>query len=271
MQKSGNQKIGVQERSGRTDMASVWLSLARVLLLAFLLGVCSSRSLREEEEKVIKPTVEIMIFGDSLARIAERYIGKELQDAAEKRYTNSWTKISVSGEGGNRAVDLMERVDKDVLRRYDAGKLLPPPQAVLILFDSDAAEVEETEDTKQILRKEYKENLEKLIIKIKKSVKYICVGGPILYGELPRGRNPRDEQMNAYAQINKDLSQRMNIKYIDLRGAFQHADAVARWKKLGGLNTEDGEHPTKKGASILGHEYIKTITGPTWSKLWHTD
>ena len=71
--------------------------------------------------------------------------------------------------------------------------------------------------------------------------------------------------------INKDLSQRMNIKYIDLRGAFQHADAVARWKKLGGLNTEDGEHPTKKGASILGHEYIKTITGPTWSKLWHTD
>jgi len=119
-----------------------------------------------------KPQREIMLFGDSLIGVSEREFG--ISDQLERDIMKKEKKFEVivktSGVGGNKAADLLRRVDSDVLsRRDDDGGSLPPPDAVIVLFDSDAADVDEGNNA-EWLRQRYRQKmnflLEKLTAKI---------------------------------------------------------------------------------------------------------
>ena len=83
---------------------------------------------------------------------------------------------------------------------------LPPPQAVVTYFDSDASDVNEdlVSDVAE-LRREYRNNLTSLMLDLTTFVPFNALGGPTLYGELKRGTNHDDQKFEEYVQMNRDI------------------------------------------------------------------
>lgn len=205
---------------------------------------------------------EIMLFGDSLVGVPdEKYnMGEELEKDVEKKKKEFDVTISVSSEGGNKAQDLYNRVDSDVIHRHDKAS---PPNAVIVLFDSDAADVDEG-DKADVIRESYEEKLDALLGKLTAKVRYVALSGPILDGERKEGDNEKDDQLDAYEKINKKVSLKHQVAYIDLRKEFQHEENG--YSSDEGHLTVDGEHPKAKGTEIIEKAFLKQIL--SWEGLW---
>lgn len=209
---------------------------------------------------------EIMLFGDSLIGVpdTEYHMGESLEKDIEKAHPDYDTVISISFGNGNTASDLYSRVDEDVLNRKSTPN---PPNAVIILFDSDAADVEEGDNADKV-RSRYAEKLDALLSKVKDKVKYVALSGPILDGEEKEGNNEQDGKLDAYEDINKKIAKKHDVAYIDLRAKFQ-AEENGYDNEAGHL-TQDGEHPKRKGEEIIEEAFKDQIlswkglyTGPT--------
>merc|ERR1711871_122006 len=206
----------------------------------------------------VKPSREIMLFGDSLVGVSEDkyHIAEHLEDNLEDSHSDFEITVSTSASNGNCARDLLKRVEADVLNRPGEN----PPDGVVILFDSDAADVDTAE--------RYKKTLSSLIGKITKKVDYVALAGPILDGELKEGRNEKDDILNDYEDINIAVSKEYNIDYIPLREYFfahekksEHAE-----EQDSGKLTVDGEHPLHDGADIIQENIQKTVM--KWHNMW---
>jgi len=77
--------------------------------------------------------------------------------------------VTSSGGGGRCVADLLKIVDSDVLSRRGDDGPLPPPDAVIVLFDSDAADVFERDQAEQ-LRDIYWDNLSILLEKLTEEI-----------------------------------------------------------------------------------------------------
>ena len=212
------------------------------------------------EEKIMEK--EIMLFGDSLVGVpdTEYHMGEGLEKDIEKVHPEYDTVISISFGNGNTASDLYSRVDEDVLNRKSTPN---PPQAVIILFDSDAADVDEGENADDI-RSRYAEKLDALLGKVRARVDYVALSGPILDGEKKEGENEKDDKLDAYENINKKLAKKHDIAYIDLRAEFLSNDKGFDQEQ--GHLTQDGEHPKRKGEEIIEDAFRKQIL--SWNGLW---
>merc|ERR1712185_184067 len=175
-------------------------------------------------------------------------MGEHLEDNLEDSHSDFEITVSTSASNGNCARDLLKRVEADVLDRPGEDN---PPDGVVVLFDSDAADVDTADREKT--KKRYRKTLSSLIGRITNKVDYVALAGPILDGELKEGRHYRDEILNDYEDINVEVSKKYGIDYIPLREYFfahekksEHAEA-----QDSGKLTIDGEHPLKGGAKII--------------------
>jgi lysophospholipase L1-like esterase len=169
------------------------------------------------------------------------------------------------GVNGDCIADIRGRLPRDVLAYR--------PAAVVLYWDSDAADVEaagELPARARQLREAYERNLDAVLEALSAATPHVLVAGPTLFGERPHGRNSKDHVLDAYARINRRACQRYRATWIDTRGA------AFRWLRRhrapgdqdSRLLTEDGEHLNATGVALVAEEIVAALAaqwGPTSS------
>ena len=215
-----------------------------------------------------KTEKEIMLFGDSLIGVpASQFdMGIKLESDLEEAEPDYDTVISVSFGNGNTVFELYDRVEDDVLDRNDYDE---PPDAVVMLYDTDAAD--EPDGGKDSYKSSYKHKLSSLLSKLKAKVSYVALAGPILKGEYKE--NDIDPKLDDYEKMNKEIAASHGVDYIPLRDMFQKQDRQDGIDQKAGHLTQDGQHPTQKGAKIIEKAFKDQIlsweglySGPTSTK-----
>jgi hypothetical protein len=208
-------------------------------------------------------SMRVILFGDSLVKRKDNYIGRMMQKSLRKSYSD--IKIYSSGVSGDCISDLRRRLTDDVLERKAFGLLrfwvLDPPDAVIMYWDSDAVDVENSLD-EDILHS-YVEDLQFVLETLKEKVSFVALGGPTLDGELPYGQNEKDSTLDFYADINRNITTGLGMTYLETRKLF-FDNLPDQWSNDVGYLTDDGEHQNIKGASLLISLFEKTVTN--WIK-----
>jgi len=205
------------------------------------------------------PGVERVVFvGDSLVNRSDRDHG--LLDAVRRALAASHPGTAVdlvnAGVNGDCIADIRARLSEDVLALR--------PAAVVLYWDSDAADVEaarESPASARALRAAYERDLAAVLAALEGATLHVIVAGPTLLGERARGLNPKDAVVDAYAEINRRLSHAYHATWIDTRQAAFHwlqANRSDRERDSGRL-TEDGEHLNEEGTKLVAAEMASAI------------
>lgn len=143
----------------------------------------------------------------------------------------------VSAWWGDRVADLNAR----------AGGILAitRPRAVVLLWDSDASDVDEVSMSPvQIvaLRAAYMRNLRELIDKIRAAGAHVVVTGPGVMLDVPEKSGMLDD----YVVMNRNVTSALGVDYIDLRTPLLQAAAAGNNPTTGTY----GEHLNRAGFAI---------------------
>lgn len=224
-------------------------------VLAF--GPCSMRPsdyapLQESSsEKINKTPFNLILFGDSLVR--NTYTGYDLPDRLSHLLPQYDLNVMDFGVGGNKILDMKRRLD-DVLNT--------PCDAVILLWDSDAAYIDEpsmTHDQIRYIRQDYAYNVTYVlsILRQQNADLLLALSGPILMGEGSMSWSVsyqeyqnRQQIMDEYRDLNAGIAGAFGIPYIDLRDMFLSALPVYHIGYDTCL-TKDGEHVNEAGATII--------------------
>jgi lysophospholipase L1-like esterase len=206
----------------------------------------------------VKPrSVRIVFVGDSLIHRSAEDLGmlEHIQEALARSRERPDIEVVDAGINGNRIADIRARLDRDVIDLH--------PGAVVLYWDSDVSDVNETgmkPDEVRMLRTAYETDLRAVVSRLTDSGTYVVMSGPTLIGEQPHHRNKKDAQLDAYRAMNRRVASSLKIDYVDTRRAFfagrpsgTPAD-VAR-----GLLTQDGEHLNTRGVRIVESLFIRAL------------
>lgn len=154
------------------------------------------------------------------------------------------------GEGGNRIIELRNRIEP---------VLSTPSDAILLLWDSDVSSSDETSETMSNLREVYISNVTYVLDRILQSdsSKLIAITGPIVLGER-LSASSKSSMLDEYVEINQKICTAYNITYIDLRKSFL---SEIPWYRMvdSGCLTVDGEHENRNGMTIVAKAVAKTV------------
>jgi lysophospholipase L1-like esterase len=204
------------------------------------------------------PGVERVVFvGDSLVNRAARDHGmldRARADLESRRPGASFELVN-AGVNGDRIADIRARLAADVLDVH--------PVAVVLYWDSDAADAEDGDEapgTSARLRAEYERHLEAVLSLLTARVRHVVVAGPTLLGERPHGSNEKDHVLDAYAAINHRLARRYHAAWVDTRrAAFEWLTRHRGGPGAGRRLTEDGEHLNDAGATLVADELAAAL------------
>ena len=210
-----------------------------------------------------KGTREVFLFGDSLIGVpdTEYHMDDKIQKRLNREYEHQEVTVNSWWAGGAKVHELLKVVDKEVLDRRD----LPAPDAIIVLFDSDAADVKEFNYDRSEIRGFYADNLRALLKKLTAAIPHVALSGPILKGEYPDGKNPDDSQLEAYERMNRIIAKEFGVDYIPLREDFFRSEPKGFDEEKGDL-TFDGEHPTLSGMDIIKENFLQQID--SWRDMW---
>ncbi|MFB6116846.1 MAG: SGNH/GDSL hydrolase family protein [Candidatus Nanosalina sp.] len=144
------------------------------------------------------------------------------------------------GIPGEDSGQLLKRMGEELERRiYE-----PMQQVILIQVGANDIQYLRERDEVRVSEKEYRENLKKTIRKSREAADQvmligeppITINGPIPWAE---EKELSDNRMQRYRQIQKEVSEKHEIPFIDVRN-LQTED---KWKKM----LEDGCHPDNRG------------------------
>ena len=203
--------------------------------------------------------VERVVFvGDSLVNRSDRDHG--LLDQVRRSLAGSHPGTALdlvnAGVNGNCIADIRARLAEDVLALR--------PAAVVLYWDSDAADVEDARESParaRALRAAYERDLAAVLVALNGTTPHVVVSGPTLLGERPHGRNPKDDVLDAYAEINRRVSHAHHATWVDTRKAAFHwlqANPLDRDRESGQL-TEDGEHLNAEGTKLVAAEMVSAV------------
>lgn len=204
------------------------------------------------------PGVERIVFvGDSLVnRSSEDHsmLDRVRQDL-ESRRPGATYEIVNAGVNGDCIAEIRARLGVDVLAL--------DPVAVVLYWDSDAADVEDPDEPgpdRARLRAEYERHLDSVLSLLRVRTSHVVVSGPTLYGEQPRGKNEKDDVLDAYAAINHRFARRHHAAYVDTRrAAFDWLSRNRRGTGGERLLTEDGEHLNDAGVRLVADELAAAL------------
>lgn len=211
---------------------------------------------------LFQPTTErIVLFGDSLVRRNDNYIGRNVQKNLKGSFGG--VKVYSSGVSGNCIADMKGRMNDDVLERKAFGLLtfwtLGPPDAVILYWDSDAVDVDDSLDPTVL--QTYQDDLRYVLQQLQdRGVNYIAVGGPTLDGELPHGENEKDSILDLYTDINRNITTEFGFPYFETRQLF-FDNIPSTWSYSSGYLTDDGEHQNQRGADLLVNLFENALNG----------
>jgi len=202
--------------------------------------------------------VRVVFIGDSLVSRSDR--DHSLLDLVRRALSrmNPAVAFDLVNEGvnGNCIGAIRDRLARDVLPLH--------PAAVVLYWDSDAADVEDAEASpsrSRALRVAYERDLSAVLATLHEATPHVIVSGPTLLGERPRGLNPKDHVLDAYARINRRVSHVHHATWLDTRHAafrWLHLYAHDRARAVGQL-TEDGEHLNAEGTQLVADQIALAI------------
>ncbi len=205
-----------------------------------------------------RPSERVVVFGDSLVHRSEKDHGlvSGLQAGLARHLPQRPLLLLERGRNGSRIADLAERLPQEVLSES--------PSAVVLYWDSDCSDVDESglgPDQVANLRAEYVRQLDAVLERLRQSGAAVLVTGPTLLGERPHGQNPRDAQLDAYAALNRARAAAHGARYLDTRRAFLHWLELHRGRQERGglLLTEDGEHLNARGTRLATHLLLREV------------
>lgn len=145
---------------------------------------------------------EILLLGDSLLGLPSSQFGLEKQLALEIQRRQSGFKVMVnlSCRPGARVVSMKEEIIKKLGQRRNSKN--PPPDAVLIYWDSDLVDVDDPNVPE--VKQEYTKNLILLLKTAQSEIGYVAIAGPTFSknrGELPEEWK-KDETYETYVMVN---------------------------------------------------------------------
>jgi lysophospholipase L1-like esterase len=205
------------------------------------------------------PGVERVVFvGDSLVSRSNQDHGLLglVRRSLERTHPGQALDLVDAGVSGNCIKDIRARLVADVLSLR--------PAAVVLYWDSDAADVEDADESparSRSLRAAYESELDLVLTTLRETTPHVIVSGPTLLGERPRGRNPKDAVLDAYARINRRLCHVHDVSWVNTRHAAfgwlgQHAAGPERDS---GRLTEDGEHLNQAGTELVAEEMAAAL------------
>jgi len=222
-----------------------------VLLAALFLTACAHPAVSHVGDGPL-PTDRIVFFGDSLVHRSNGDHGllDLVRRDLERRERSRRFELIEAGKNGDRIGDLKKRLRKDVLDLR--------PSAVVLYWDSDASDVDEAgfgPAQLAAVRDAYQRDLAEVLEALERAGAYVIVTGPTLIGERPRGQNPKDAQLDAYASLNRSVAMRFGARYLDTRRLFFERDALGAGDPL----TEDGEHLSANGVRLVAREVSRAL------------
>ena len=142
------------------------------------------------------------------------------------------------------------------------------PQAVVLLWDSDASDVDEsvlTSDEVVALRAEYVATLRAFVNTTLSypSVEYMVMSGPVVYGSegtllRPDRFDDKADVYDEYREMNKQVCSDYSIDYIDARTSFLSAIPFY-WRFYKWWISIDGEHFNYRGTIIWTNLLVERL------------
>ncbi len=203
------------------------------------------------------PTVprggQLVLFGDSITAHGdspEGWVTKVRQTIAGD-LRRSDIGIINAGQGGNTVQDLHRRFFWRTWRRPDV--------VVLCIGINDARFAADQEYSYLDLR-DYREGLTSLVQKIQATGATLLVVSPIVLGERPRGMNPIDSIIDAYARTARQVAEASGAAFLDLRSIFFDRLVPANPSaRPTGVLTYDGLHLNSAGNALMAESVIDKL------------
>ncbi len=201
----------------------------------------------------------IVFAGDSVTDMgSEQPVGEGLFDNVGRSYVRVVenmlavyypeikVRVTNSGISGNTSRDLLQRFDRDVVDlKPDWVSICIGINDVWRQFDCPAM------PNAHVLPDEYEENLEKMILKVKDTVKGIFILTPYIME--PNSEDMMRNRMNVYVEICKKLAEKYNCIFVDFQKMYEdycnirHSSFIA-WDRI---------HPNQVGATLMAREFLK--------------
>ena len=199
----------------------------------------------------LKKGDKIVFFGDSLTYLAGQEEPKDkgvmkgyvriVRETLQEKYPDRKVEVDWVATGGHTVPDLLKRLDKDVLSKK--------PTIVVIQIGCN--------DARRIPKETFKASLEELIDRLKKEGIQVVQCSLTSVGEKHDGTNKDDPNLEAFAQVEREVAKTKDVPLNDLRKAF-----VAHWKennpdnKPSGILTYDGNHFNQKGMDFVAEQML---------------
>ncbi|MGI8979926.1 MAG: SGNH/GDSL hydrolase family protein [Pirellulaceae bacterium] len=223
-------------------------TLAVLLLLSpFALAAEDDPAARQVE---LKKGDKIIFFGDSLTNLAGEEKPKEhvkkgyvniVREKLQEKHKDKNIVVDWVATGGHTVPDLIKRVDKDVIAKK--------PTIVVIQIGCN--------DARRLPKETFKSSLEELIDRLQKEGIQVIQCSLTSVGEKHDGTNKDDPNLEAFAQIEREVAAAKKVPLNDLRRAF-----VSFWKKNNadnkpsGILTYDGNHFNQNGMDFVAEQML---------------
>jgi len=226
------------------------ISLAAAMLLSsvsFALAADEDPAIRQVE---LKKGDKIIFFGDSLTNLAGEEKPKEhvkkgyiniVREKLQEKHKDKNIEVDWVATGGHTVPDLINRVDKDVIAKK--------PTIVVIQIGCN--------DARRLPKDKFKSSLEELIDRLQKAGIQVIQCSLTSVGEKHDGTNKDDPNLEAFAQVEREVAAAKKVPLNDLRKAF-----VSYWKKnnaenkTSGVLTYDGNHFNQNGMDFVAEQML---------------
>jgi lysophospholipase L1-like esterase len=225
----------------------------RLFLLALLLAtsITAAEDDPATRQVELKKGDKIVFFGDSLTYLAGQEEPKDkgvtkgyvriVRETLQEKNPDKNVEVDWVATGGHTVPDLLQRLEKDVLSKK--------PTIVVIQIGCN--------DARRLPEETFKKSLEELIDRLQKEKIQVVQCSLTSVGEKHDGTNKDDPNLEAFAQMEREIAKAKNVPLNDLRKAF-----VAYWKKNNpenkptGILTYDGNHFNQTGMQFVAEQML---------------
>lgn len=226
------------------------ISLAPALLLSFISLALAADEDPATRQVELKKGDKIIFFGDSLTNLAGEEKPKEhvkkgyvniVREKLQEKHKDKNIEVDWVATGGHTVPDLINRVDKDVIAKK--------PTIVVIQIGCN--------DARRLPKDKFKSSLEELIDRLQKAGIQVIQCSLTSVGEKHDGTNKDDPNLEAFAQVEREVAAAKKVPLNDLRKAF-----VGYWKKNNadnkpsGILTYDGNHFNQNGMDFVAEQML---------------
>ena len=194
----------------------------------------------------------IVFLGDSLTAAGVREDGyiTLIKSGIETGRPDLDVRLIGAGIGGHKVPNIRERLDRDVLA-------FGPSVVFIFIGVNDVWHADMGTGTSE---SDYESGLRDVILRCQKGGATVVLATPPLIGEMRRGQNKHDAQLDAYAAISRKVAGRTGVYICDLRERLTSYLQVFNTKNVKeGILTRDGVHFNAGGNRVIADMVAQSI------------